>query len=68
MYPYRMSELVEKWTVERAKMQEMLKALETGNVHVGNPWEGRTEAKIADLRRKISNLDQLIETENARRT
>jgi hypothetical protein len=45
----------------------MLEALECGNVHIGNPWEGRDDAKIADLRRKIKNLDQLIERENARR-
>ncbi len=61
-----MNELVEKWTVERAEMQEMLEALQGGALHIGNPWEGRAEAKIADLRHKISNLDQLIETEKAR--
>ncbi len=38
-----------------------------GNVHLGNPWEGRAEAMIAELRRKISNLDQLIETVNGRK-
>lgn len=63
-----MTELVQKWTAERAEMQKMLEALQSGSVHIGNPWENRTEAKIADLRHKISNLDQLIETENARRT
>jgi hypothetical protein len=61
-----MSELVEKWTVERAELQENLEALESGKVYLGNPWEGRVPAKIADLRHKISVLDQLIETENTR--
>jgi hypothetical protein len=61
-----MNELVEKWTVERAEMQRMLEDLLSGNVHIGNPWENRTEAKIADLRHKISNLDELIERENIR--
>jgi hypothetical protein len=59
-----MNELVERWTVERAWLQKALYGLETGHVHIGNPWEGRTNARIADLRRKISNLDQLIKTEN----
>ncbi len=63
-----MSELVEKWTTERADMQEMLDALEGGKIHIGNPWEGRTEAKIAELRHKISNLNQLIESEGTRGT
>ncbi len=63
-----MNELVQKWTVERAKMQEELEALEAGNLYIGNPWEGRAEAKMAELRRKINNLEQLIERENARET
>jgi hypothetical protein len=63
-----MNELVEKWTVERAQMQRMLDDLETGILHLGNPWEGRDDAKMAELRRKIRNLEQLIERENARKT
>jgi hypothetical protein len=63
-----MNELVEKWTAERAEMQKMLEALQSGNVRIGNPWESRAEAKIADLRHKIGNLDQLIESENTRKT
>ncbi len=63
-----MTDLVDKWTAERAEMREMLERLEAGDLHIGNPWEGRDDAKIADLRRKIINLDQLIETENARGT
>jgi hypothetical protein len=63
-----MNELVEKWSVERAEMQQMLDDLEAGRLHLGNPWEGRDDAKTAELRRKIKNLDQLIERENARRT
>ena len=61
-----MNELIEKWIVERAEMQRMLEDLEFGKIHIGNPWEGRDEAKIADLRHKISNLDQLIETDSGR--
>jgi hypothetical protein len=49
-------------------MQMMLRALESGNFHIGNPWEKRAEARIAYLRRAIGNLDQLIETENTRRS
>ena len=47
-----MNELVEKWTVERGEMKQMLEALEGGRLHFGNPWEGRDDAKMADLRRK----------------
>ncbi len=62
------NELAERWTVERAWLQETLDGLEAGNVHIGNSWEGRTNARIADLRRKITNLYQLIKTENTRKT
>jgi hypothetical protein len=47
-------------------MQQMLDDLEAGRLHLGNPWEGRDDAKMAELRRKIKNLDQLIERESAR--
>jgi hypothetical protein len=63
-----MNELVAKWTVERAEIEQMLEALEGGRLHFGNPWEGRDDAKMADLGRKIKNLDQLIERENTHRT
>lgn len=63
-----MNELVERWKLERAWLQEMLESYQTGTIQIGNPWEGRTPSKIADLRRKIGNLDQLIETENNRGT
>lgn len=53
-------------TVECAWLQEARYGLETGHVHIGSPWEGRTNARIADLRRKIKNLDRLIKTENTR--
>jgi hypothetical protein len=66
-YVLPMSELLDKWKTERAEMQKMLESLQSGKVRIGNPWEGRAEAKIAELRHKIGNLDQLIETENARR-
>jgi hypothetical protein len=62
-----MNELVEKWAAERAEMQEQLDCLVAGNIYVGNSLEGLTDEKIADLRQKISNLDQLIATESGHR-
>lgn len=61
-----MNELIEKWVVERAETQRVLEGLKSGKVRIGNPWEGRAEAKIANLQNKIRNLDQLIETESSR--
>jgi len=37
-----------------ADAQGFLEALEGGNIHIGTPFEGRTEAKIYDLRRQIA--------------
>jgi hypothetical protein len=54
-----------RWSVPGCRRRST--ALKLGHVHIGNPWEGRTNARIADLRRKISNLDQLIKTENTRK-
>ena len=52
----------------RAKMaeaQEFLKALESGNLHIGQPLEGRTEAKIADLRRQIAMYQSILDKRRA---
>jgi hypothetical protein len=51
-----------------AAMKDMLEALETGKINIGNPWEGRTEAKIYDLRRKTAEHDLLIEKHDAQRS
>ncbi len=58
---------VETLKTEQGEMKDMLEALETGRIHIGNPWEGRTEAKIGDLRRKISDYQLLIEKNDADR-
>lgn len=59
---------VETLKAEQAEMKDMLEALETGKIHIGNPWERRTEAKIGDLRRKISDYQLLIEKNDADRS
>jgi hypothetical protein len=41
--------------------QEMLAALEGGNLHIGRPFEGRTEAKMYDLRRKIAEYQAILD-------
>jgi hypothetical protein len=55
----------------RAKMadaQGFLEALAGGNVHIGTPFEGRTEAKIHDLRRQIAVYQSIIDERHANRS
>jgi hypothetical protein len=35
-----------------AELRSHLEGLESGQLHIGNPHEGRTEAQMYDLRRK----------------
>jgi hypothetical protein len=52
----------------RAKLdeaQEMLDVLQSGNLHIGRPFEGRTEAKIADLRRQIAEYQSILDKRDA---
>ncbi len=58
-------EYVDNLKAEQADMIAMLEALEAGKIYIGNPWEGRTEAKMYDLRRKIHDLQLLIEKNDA---
>jgi len=48
--------------------QEFLEALETGNLHIGAPFEGRTEAKIHDLRRQTAMFQLILDKRGASRT
>lgn len=43
-----------------AESQEMLEGLLSGNLYLGSPYEGRTEAKIAHLRRDIARYELLL--------
>jgi hypothetical protein len=55
----------------RAKMadaQGFLEALEGGNVHIGTPFEGRTKAKIQELRRQIAMYQSVIDERHANRS
>jgi ATP phosphoribosyltransferase len=48
----------------RAKLveaQEMLEAMQSGKLHIGLPFEGRTEAKIYDLRRQIAEYQSILD-------
>ena len=50
--------------VNEAKLkeaQDFLAGLESGHLQIGHPSEGRTEAKIADLKREIAMYERLIE-------
>jgi hypothetical protein len=48
-----------------ADKQEMLEALEGGQLHIGAPFEGRTEAKIHDLRRQIAEYQAILDKRSA---
>ena len=48
-----------------AEAQEMLEALQSGKLHIGRPFEGRTEAKMFDLRRKIAEYQSILDKNNA---
>lgn len=43
-----------------AEAQAMLEALKKGNLHIGAPGEGRTEAKMFDLRRQIADYRKIL--------
>jgi hypothetical protein len=43
-----------------AEDEDFLTALQNGNLNIGDPSEGRTEAKIADLQRQIAIWRSLL--------
>jgi hypothetical protein len=47
-----------------AEAQKFLSALESGALHIGLPHEGRTEAKIVDLKRQIAMHRATIDKHN----
>ncbi len=51
-----------------ADAQGFLEALEGGNSHIGTPFEGRTEAKIQELRRQIAMYQSVIAERQANRS
>jgi hypothetical protein len=51
-----------------AEANEFLKALESGNLHIGAPFEGRTEARIFDLKRKIAMWQSILDKRDGPRT
>jgi hypothetical protein len=48
-----------------AECQTFLEALESGNLHIGAPFEGRTEARIDDLKRKIAMYQSILDKRQA---
>ncbi len=56
---------VEDLRAKRLALMDELAAFETGQLHIGNPWENRTEARMHDIRRKIAVYDQLLEKHDA---
>lgn len=51
-----------------ADAQGFLEALEGGNSHIGTPFEGRTEAKIQELRRQIARYQLVIDQRHPNRS
>jgi hypothetical protein len=48
--------------------REFLEALESGKLHIGAPHEGRTEAKIYDLKRQIAMYQSILDKRHAPRS
>ena len=48
-----------------ALLQEMLRDLEGGHLHLGQPFDERTEAKITDLRRQIAQYQSILDKQRA---
>ena len=44
-----------------ARLQQMLHDLEGDHPHLGQPFDGRTEAKITDLRRQIAQYQSILD-------
>ncbi len=44
-----------------AEAKEFRDGLRSGNLHIGAPFEGRTEAKIADLERQIAMYQAILD-------
>ena len=50
-----------------AEARNFLEALEGGKLHIGAPHEGRTEAKIYDLKRQIAIYQSILDKRHAPR-
>lgn len=50
-----------------AEAQNWLEGLEGGTLHIGAPYEGRTEAKIYDLKRQIAIYQSILDKRHAHR-
>jgi hypothetical protein len=48
-----------------AEAREFLEALEGGKLHIGAPFEDRTEAKMYDLRRQIAMYQSILDKRHA---
>jgi len=48
-----------------AESEAFLEGLLSGKLQIGPPSEGRTEAKIADLRRKIADYKSVLDRQHA---
>jgi uncharacterized coiled-coil protein SlyX len=50
-----------------AEALDHLETLESGDVHLGGLFSGRTEAKILDLKRQIAEHQSVLDELNAQR-
>ena len=55
-------------TAKIAEANEFLKGLESGDLHIGAPFENRTEAKIYDLKRQIAIWQSVLDKRDPHRS
>jgi hypothetical protein len=51
-----------------AEAKDFLAGLEGGTLHIGAPFEGRTEARIYDLKRQIGMYQSILDKRHTNRT
>jgi hypothetical protein len=61
------SDSVDDIKAKLAEAEEFLEGLRSGNLYIGLPFEGRTEAKMADLQRQIAMYRSILDRRHAPR-
>jgi hypothetical protein len=51
-----------------AENEKFIEALESGGAHIGLPYEGRSEAKVLDLKRQNAMWQSILDKRDASRS
>jgi hypothetical protein len=51
-----------------AENEKFIEALDSGEVHIGLPYEGRSEDKVLDLKRQNAMWQSILDKRDAHRT